>query len=385
MMSSPPPESANLDQHLEHCEKCRARLATITRRADHVRNVLDALTPTPAELSANPALAYAHFEQRFPEPAHTMATSLKRLFIQWRRPAWALVAAVAVIAFLVSFAPARAWAQKFLQMLRVQKVAVIPVDLPGITSEDVANNTNGKLLAQMISDSVVITMKPGEPKLVSTLEAATQMAGFPVRSLTDLDPPANIHVQAEGAFHMTLDRDRIQDVLDQAGRSDVQIPASVNGSTVAVFIPRLVRLEYGNCPNHATARRTGTPAFAIASSESCISFFQARTPVVSVPPTLNLSALAEAGLEVAGMSPAEAHAFCQTVDWSSTLVIPLPRNGTSSRAVPVDGVTGTLIETAPHGKFLGEYALIWIKNGIVYSVNGVGSPGRALAAVESLH
>lgn len=175
---------------------------------------------------------------------------------------------------------------------------------------------------------------------------------------------------------MTLDRDRIQAVLDQAGRSDVQIPASVDGSTVAVHAPKLVRLLYGNCS------ATSTPG---TSGAGCIDFSQVPSPTVSIPPSLNIAALAEAGLQIAGMNAAEAHAFCQTVDWSSTLVIPIPQNGSSYRTVPVDGVNGTLIEATPHDSFIGMYALIWVKNGTVYSLSGKGQPDKALSLAGSLN
>jgi hypothetical protein len=85
------------------------------------------------------------------------------------------------------------------------------------------------------------------------------------------------------------------------------------------------------------------------------------------------------------MSAADAHTFCQTVDWSSTLVVPVPLNGSSFRTVPVDGVNGTLVEAAARGKFQGHYTLLWVKNGIVYAVDGAGSADRALAAAESLN
>jgi hypothetical protein len=85
------------------------------------------------------------------------------------------------------------------------------------------------------------------------------------------------------------------------------------------------------------------------------------------------------------MSAADAHAFCQTVDWSSTLVVPVPLNGSSFRTVPVDGVNGTLVEMAARGKFPGHYTLLWVKNGIVYAIDGAGSADRAIAAVESLN
>ncbi len=84
------------------------------------------------------------------------------------------------------------------------------------------------------------------------------------------------------------------------------------------------------------------------------------------------------------MSEADAHAFAQTVDWSSTLVIPVPLAGASFRAVPVDGVNGTLIETANQDGSEGHYQLIWVKNGIVYSLEGQGTSSQALAAAASL-
>jgi hypothetical protein len=189
-------------------------------------------------------------------------------------------------------------------------------------------------------------------------------------------------VEQEGAFHMTLDADRMRAVLDQAGRSDIQIPDGVNGTTVAVHIPKSVRLRYGNCPSKESQPVAGD---AGASDFKCIEFMQVPSPIVSVPPTLDMAALAEAGLEVTGMSAAEAHAFCQTVDWSSTLVIPIPQNGGSSRTISVDGVSGTLIEMPPRDNFVGRYLLIWVKNGVVYSVGGKGSADRALAAAASLN
>jgi hypothetical protein len=108
---------------------------------------------------------------------------------------------------------------------------------------------------------------------------------------------------------------------------------------------------------------------------------QAPSPTVSVPPNLNISQVAEAALELAGMSASEAHSFCQTVDWSSTLVVPVPGNVSSYQTVNVDGVTGTLISLrSDHNR----YSLLWVKNGIIYSLNGHGDPNQALNLAASL-
>lgn len=265
-------------------------------------------------------------------------------------------------------------------MLRAQKVAVVPVSLSAITQA--GSGESQRLIAQLISDKVVVTMDPSKPASAANADAASQRAGFKVRTLVGAGALTDIRVTNEAAFHITLDRDRMQAILDQVGRSDIQIPESVDGSTVAVHIPKLVRLQYGNCAERKNGDAPGTPS--TSGTESCMDFFQVPSPTVSVPPALNISALAEAGLQVAGMSAAEARSFTQTVDWSSTLVIPIPQSGSSYRSVPVDGVNGTLIEEAPHGNVRGRYGLLWVKNGIIYSLAGHGNSSQALAAAASL-
>lgn len=353
-------EASAVEQHLRSCDACHSRSAEIASRAKEVHQRLGALAPEPAETPVDADLAYTRYLQR--DDARN-----SRTLPVWRRPIWGAVAAACALVLLLSFTPNRTWAQKFLAMLRVQKLAVVPVDFSALASS--GSGGHGKLFAQLISDNVVVTMDPGKPAVAADLQTAKEMAGFNVRALNALGSPEQISVSGEGAFHMTLDRDRMQAVLDGAGRSDIQIPASVDGSTVAVHAPKFVRMSYGACSE---------------KSDNCLMFAQTPSPTVSVPPSLNISALAEAGLQIAGMNAAEAHQFCQTVDWSSTLVIPVPQNGSSYRTVPVDGVDGTLIEELPHGNHPGGYALIWVKNGVVYSLAGKGQPDKALSAVASL-
>jgi len=295
-----------------------------------------------------------------------------------KTPVWS-VAVVGALALLLSFAPARSWGQRFLTMLRVQKVAVVPVEVPALTFGG-SNSAFSKPLAQLISDNVLVTMKPGSPKPVSDPQTASEMAGFHVRTMSALGTPQRISVTDEAAFQLTLDQDRIQAVFAEVGRSDIPVPASIDGAVIAVHIPRAVLMQYGACPHASPAPSTAPPP----SHTPCTEFVQIPSPIVSVPPTLNVSALAEAGLQLAGMSAASAHAFSQTVDWSSTLVIPLPQNISSYQTIPVDGVNGTLIEASPHGRLPGGYTLIWIKNGIVYSLSGNASPDFALLAASSL-
>lgn len=378
-------DSHEVDQHLRCCADCHARWSKLAEQTAQVRASLDQLAPQGEAAAIDPALAYSRYRQEYGGRLQAYPQWLNRI-AAWKRPLWSGVAVACAIVLVLSFAPGRSWAQKILAMLRVQKVAVVPVDVSALTAGS-RGNARENLIAQFISDNVVVTLDPGKPSPAPDAAAASAMAGFPVRTLDELGSPQRILVSGEGAFHMTLDRDRMQAVLDQTGRSDIQIPAAVDGSTVAVHIPKLVRSMYGSCPEKGDQPPTRESGGAVPGlpAGNCIDFIQVPSPIVSVPPSLNLSALAEAGLQVAGMSAAEAQAFCRTVDWSSTLVIPIPERDSSHRTVNVEGVNGTLIEASPHGNFSGLYTLIWVKNGIIYSLGGNGTASRALAAVQSLN
>jgi hypothetical protein len=282
-----------------------------------------------------------------------------------RRPVWAATAAVCALIALFSFAPARSWGQKILSMLRVQKVAVVPVDMQALS----AANGHQKQLGQLISDRVVVTMQPGDPTPENSISAASNAAGFEVKALDALGTPSRILVRDEAAFHLQLDRDRMEALLEAVGRTDIAIPPQIDGAEVAVHIPRAVDIRYGQC--------SGT------NREGCVQFTQMPSPAISIPASLKMADLAEAMLQLGGMSASEAAAFCQTVDWSSTLVIPVPRNASTTRTVPVDGVNGTLVQS--EGRYGADYALIWVKDKRIFAITGSGAPDQALAVAESLH
>ena len=83
------------------------------------------------------------------------------------------------------------------------------------------------------------------------------------------------------------------------------------------------------------------------------------------------------------MTAEEAAQFTSTVDWTSTLVVPIPKNAASYQQVPVDGVTGTLIERPSDDA--PQFALFWVKDGIIYTIGGLGSNSqKALEIANSL-
>jgi|SRR5579863_609742 len=373
-------ERQEVEAHLAGCAECRRRAEAMAEQAERVRGILARLDPA-AVAAPDARTALARFRaERLAAEDERAPSFLERLFARRLRPVWGALAALVAIAVAVSFAPPRTWAQKVLAMLRVQRVTVITLDPSTFSS---ATSNPGQMIGKVLSDNLVVTMEPGKPQPAADAATASQMAGFNVRTLTGLALPAEFNVNGEGAFNLTLNRDRLQTILDEAGRSDIQLPASLDGAEIAAHVSKSVMIHYGQCSSPGAAQGSGaTPS----QPSNCVLLAEVPSPTVSVPPNLNIQQVAEAGLEIAGMSAEAAQSFCQTVDWSSTLVIPLPRNASSSQTVEVDGVQGTLINISHMGHSAQPgYTLIWVKNGIIYSLAGRGDSSSAVALADSLN
>ncbi|MGA2074773.1 MAG: zf-HC2 domain-containing protein [Terriglobia bacterium] len=372
-------ESAAIDRHLAECAPCRNKLETLAADAERIRGALESLAPGPQEVISDPAVAYGRFQAQ--EPAESAPlTVFSRLFAARLRPLWAGAALAAVLVACFSFAPARSWAQRVLAMLRVQKIAVVPVDLQALQGAQ-SGNDPGKMIGQFISDNIVVTTR-SEPQVVANGSQANQLAGFQVRLLSARSDAPKLIVRGEEGFQMTLNRDRLQGVLDEFGRSDLQLPSSIDGALVAVHIPKSVTAVYGQCrqPGKNNAQKPPT----VADLASCVVLSEVPSPTVSVPPELNVQQLATLALEAAGMSAQDAEAFCETVDWTSTLVVPIPRDAGSYETTSVDGVQGTLITLRGWAHGMPGYSLLWVKSGIIYSLTGFGSADQAVPLADSL-
>jgi hypothetical protein len=385
-------ERAEVTTHLASCADCRARFEKLCTARTQTEELLATLGPVADDVMINPATAYARFATQFVADLEPKNWINRLLAPRWR-PAWGLAVVALSIAILMSLNPVRSWAQRVLAMLRVQKIQVVTIDPTTLMSNSEPDSRPYRLFNQFIADNVVVTMDPGKPEIVSNLTRVAQLTGYPVRVIGSLGAPQRVEVNGETAFQMTIDRDRVAILLDEIGRSDIQIPESANGALIAVHIPKTIISMYGHCPvRHHVTSDSQSQAEHLAERKiermanikdtNCTYLIQAPSPTISVPPDLKMSDIAEAALELAGMSPAEARSFCQTVDWSSTLVVPIPRNSSSYETVTVDGVEGTLItETSSQGN---RYSLLWIKNGVIHSLAGNGNSSDALSLAASL-
>jgi hypothetical protein len=151
------------------------------------------------------------------------------------------------------------------------------------------------------------------------------------------------------------------------------IPANVDGQPFDVTSPAGISAVYG-APGKG------------------FRFVQMPSPTVNVPDGVNMEQLGEAMLQLLGMSPADAAKMSKSIDWTSTLVVPVPANLTTVREVSVRGVTGLLYEgnggnPAPeaNGKPAEHYSvtLVWQADGYLYAVLA-NNANRAQAFAQGL-
>lgn len=363
-------------QHLDGCSDCQARQRHLQSESEKIAHRLTFLAGTDEQVP-QPQKAWNRFSQHIFMNKET--SMFKKLF------AFPVIrfgtAALVILALILAFPGTRALAGELLNLFRVQQVAVVSVDFTGL-EQLTGDGVLGNQFTELISNSMNITQEPGEPTEAANDAQASQLAGFNVR-LPQSGTPSQIYVMDGAAFSMTVDRAKAQALLDEAGRGDLVLPESVDGADISVTIPASVSAAYGTCPK---------PEADSSESEDtdrrypdCVILVQIPSPSVNAPADLDVNRLAQIGLEFTGMSSEEAAAFTGTVDWTSTLVVPIPSNAATYEQVSVDGVTGTLIQRSSREGEPTTFALFWVKDGIIYAISGRGANSeQAMEMANSL-
>jgi hypothetical protein len=367
-------------RHLEDCPSCRKRQALIEVTAQAATGKLSFLASPARQTGQAAKTALNHFNIRITNQKET--SMFKKIFSS--RLLQVGLAIVVVLAVVLSVPSTRALAEKFLNLFRVQQVVVVPVDFTGM-QQLTGNNTLGKQVSDLIASSVTTQQKPGNPVTAVDAAKASQLSGFSVRVPQSMTP-SRISVVGAAAFSVKVDVAKAQALMNESGRSDLVLPNSINGEEVSVNIPSSVSVAFGTCPDPAaldSSNGVNTNGSAGRQYPDCVILAEIPTPVVSAPADLNIAQLAQIGLEFTGMTSEQAAAFTKTVDWTSTLVIPLPRNAATYQQVSVDGVTGTLIQRPADDA--PQYALLWVKDGIIYAISSLGTnTQQALQIANSL-
>ena len=375
-----PETRQRVETHLGECPKCQASAAAILSRAQLVDNYLIHLDSDSSQSHTSVSLGRARLEKRLSQPEKENETMWSNLFTRIPRMAWVALAVVAILAISFAFAPVRAIANSFLGLFRVEQVRVVQFDPDSLAEESRTSESNFELI---MSENVQFE-EIGEFQEVADAAEASQLAGIPVRLPTELDGEPKLAVQPGGSFTYNVDLDLVRTVLRDMGRADVELPNELDGATVKMEIPSGVVALYGGCDFEIESIDSDIPDHDPApppeEQKNCKTFLQVASPTIEAPPGLNVAQIGEAYLQLLGMTQEEAANFARNVDWTTTLVIPIPRYSAEHQEVQVDGVTGTLVRT----KYGQQYVLIWVKDGIVYALTGNGPTTAALRAANSL-
>lgn len=372
------PEREQVRLHLASCPECEARLSGLSAQDERVRSHLAAIVPPWAAI---PGVAASRSRLQARSIEKEKIPMLKNIFGPRYRPAWVVASLILVLAVAMLFQPVRAIANSFLGLFRVQQFAVVQVN-PGNLPEQLGSSSQ---LEAFFTDYVDVQEK-GDPQDVSTPEEASQIAGIPVRLPQGMPEQPDLKVMPGADITFNIDLQRAQALLDEIGRSDIHLPAELDGATVQVAVNSAVTATYGDCefdPEQARMEGYDPDDQSLPRMPKCTTLAQMSSPTITAPPGLDVQKVGESFLQVMGMSAEEAASFSQTVDWTTTLVIPIPRWGTTYQEVPVDGVTGTLIveDVEDHSP---QYLLIWVKDGILYSLTGPGDGSSAVRTADTL-
>ncbi|HUI89118.1 MAG TPA: hypothetical protein VLX61_10390 [Anaerolineales bacterium] len=354
---------AEAQHHLVACSACQARQRALQTQVMMTAQRLAFLTLEERDEAPAAQSSLKHFYSR--KVLQKEIPMLKKIYMS-SAVRYAVLAAL-VLALIVSIPATRAWADQLLNLFRVEQVTVVPIDYTGL-QELTGNGALGKQISELISSSITMEQKPGNSVTVADAATASQKAGFTVR-LPQNATSSRLSVMGRAAFTFTVDRTKAQALLNEAGRSDLVLPDSINGAVIAVNIPASVQADYGSCPDPSTFDPDQRGSMS-RQYPDCVILSEIPSPTVNAPANVDVAQLAQIGLEFTGMSSDQAAAFTRSVDWTSTLVVPIPKNAATYQQLTVDGVTGTLIQRPADDA--PQFVLIWVKNGIVYAIGSLG-------------
>jgi hypothetical protein len=371
-------------QHLDGCQRCQEALARMQTRRQELQDALAQLTPEGTQTFIPWQSAHMLFKRRINpslELEKETPNMLQKLFARRYRPAWIVLAVVLVLTIALSFAPVRALANNFLGLFRVQQISVIEVD-PSDLPAQLGESTEFQAL---LSENVTFE-DGGEPFSVASAAEAAPTLGFSPRLPDQAEGAPTLTVAPGGSASFLIDLPRVQALLQAIERSDIELPTELDGATAVLNVPASLAAGWGDCKVDLKAMKE--PGYdpdmrgAAYPLSNCTTLVQMLSPTISAPEGLDLQQLGQAYLQVLGMDPDEAAQFAATVDWTTTLVLPLPRYRAQYSQAMVDGVEGVLVqqgEGSPQG-----YILAWVKDGVLFALTGPGEVEEALALGNSL-
>jgi hypothetical protein len=261
----------------------------------------------------------------------------------------------------VALPSVRAGAESFLDLFRVVNFVAVPVQ-----GQRIATLQRGLDLPRLLGEQVHVVQAPSAAQNVATAEQAGALAGIAVHLpnwLPEQTTRQQIAVLGETRWTVTASTQKLQQVMDTLGIDDLALPLGMDGQTAALHVYPSVHVAYTTRDGH-------------------FFFIQSRQPDAVLPQGADLPLLAEIGLRVLGVEPNEARRFANSIDWRTTLLVPVPASVANFHEVDIDGNKGLLIEaTGTTGRRSSQ--LLWSAGGSVFALVGDVRPEELFEMARS--
>ena len=354
-------ERALVASHLSTCQRCRMAFGAIVATAQQAATLL-----APPASSAN--AAFARFSAAQPVGASRAAYQEDLVntsrFLSGPRRAWMVTAAVVlVLVSLLAFPPVRAAADSLLQIFRVRSVVFVPVDQARVE----------KLKSLNFDGKNLFVGKPTfegdrQPKDVADAAAASSAVGFAVGQPSALPGTATassykVVGAQKGSFQVDVASAR--ELLKLLDVQNVTLPDSLGQSPIVVNTQPLAVTSYSG------------HGYTLALT-------QGRSPEVTLPDGVDLAQLGSAALQALGTPADQAATMARSIDWSSTLLVPIPTDLSAVQQVTVNGAPAMIVSSSADAE--GEGKMLYWQNGdhfFVLKATGI-SETELVAAAESV-
>ncbi len=319
------------------------------------------LEPTAVDQPTPAAEAFTRLQaQAAPQPSFLIQqlTHLKwriqTMFQKQYAPRWAMLGVIVALFIAVFSMPAaRALASDFLGLFRVQKFAAISIDPAQLERlEDLD-------LEGLFPGELTMLAEPTEPTAVDSLSQAANSVGYTPKTLPSFGDSDDIMVTGGGAGILTIDLINARTILEIAGIDPTLLPDSLDGQDISVTTYPSVMQNWGNE----------------------LHFTQSPAPEVAYPAGFDPAPIGQALLQFVGLSEAEATALSQSIDWTSTLIVPVPSTMATFTEVSINGQPGLFLR----GIDGPEAAVMWQTDGSLYFLTSTSLSDNALLdAAESV-
>jgi hypothetical protein len=340
------------------------------RGGNWVADKLDSLAP---ESTPPIQIARTRLDSLISKKENTM---WHKIFGPKYRTVWVTLGVIGVLAISLSIPQVRVIANSFLGLFRVEQIEAVDV---GVSLESLPDEmeTNFRAVDNLIGDQLSVD-KVVQPIEVADISEAGALAGLQARMPSLPEGETHIYYQDSSAVRLVIDQERWQALLDAMGHDDFIIPKSADGAEVVINIPSGVIVAIGDCQfNEIDEVKLGHP-----DTEDCTVFLQSTSPTIEAPPGVDINRAGQILLRTLGMSASEAEEFSATVNWATTLVVPVPSD-VEYRHITVEGVDAIFLEDELKGG-KAVYTLLWLKDGMLQALIGDGTQADALRLVNSL-